>query len=117
MSEGSRCIGTGIMSGLLSGLCCITPLILVLLGLSTVSGAMGIASFLQQNFRWTLFIPLGLIFLISSIYLYIKKKEGICNLDSIRRYKFFVISTFVLAIVVWALTIYLLVPTLFSLLQ
>jgi|TARA_B100001971_G_C18232042_1_gene564551 hypothetical protein len=115
-NETKKSLLTGFISGLLSSLCCVTPLVLVLLGLSGVAGAMGLAGFLQQNLRWTLFIPLGLIFLGSSIYLYIRKKEGTCNLKTIQKYKTFVITTILFAVIVWILLIYVIVPYIFGLL-
>ncbi len=117
MGEIKKAVGTGFISGLFGSLCCVTPLVLVLLGLSGVSGAMGLASYLQQNFRWALFIPLGVLFLIGAIYFQIKRKAGVCSFATIGRYKKFVMSTIIIAVVVWALLIYVIVPGIFGILS
>lgn len=105
---------TGIGAGFLGSLCCVTPLIVVLLGLSGASGAMALAGSLQQNYRWTLFIPLAFLFLVASIYFYIKKDAGKCDLKTLKRYKSYVIGTIIFAIVIWAMLIYVLVPLAFK---
>lgn len=117
MGEMGRSLGTGFFGGLFGSLCCVTPLALVLLGLSGVSGAMALAGTLQQNFRWTLFIPLGLVFLLGSIYFHIKKREGVCTVNTLKQYKSYVIGTIIFAVVVWASLIYVIVPAVFSLLS
>ena len=117
MRDASRAVGSGFIAELVGSLCCVTPLVLVLLGLSGVAGAMGLAAFLQQNFRWTLFIPLGIIFLTGSLYYSIKRKVGVCNVQTIKRYKAFVIGTIVFAIIVWAPLIYVIEPAIFEFLS
>jgi hypothetical protein len=117
MKNLKRSLSSGFLSGLTGALCCVTPLVLVLLGLSSVSGAMGIASYLQQNFRWTLFIPLALVLLFTSIYLHIKRKEGSCNLKNIKKNKNYILITIIFTILTWTTLIYLLVPFLFKLLS
>ena len=107
----------GTISGFLGALCCITPLVLVLIGLSTVSSAVVLTGVLQQNYRWTLFIPLAATFFLVSTYIYIKKREGVCNLNTIKNYKVYVITTLMSAIVVWVLLLYAIVPAIFSLLS
>lgn len=108
---------TGSIAAIIGGLCCITPLVLVLVGLSGVSGAMALAGYLQQNFRWTVFIPLATIFLIASIYFHIKKKAGVCNIKTIKHCKWYVITTILFAVIIWALLLYIIVPEIFSLIS
>jgi hypothetical protein len=117
MGEMAKSFGSGFVGGLLGSLCCVTPLVLVLLGLSGLSGAMALAGTLQQNFRWTLFIPIGLVFLLASIYFHIKKREGTCNVKLIKHYKAYVIGTIVFAIIVWFSLIYVIVPAIFGMLS
>jgi hypothetical protein len=115
--ETKHALGTGFVSGVLGSLCCVTPLVLVLLGFSGVSGAMALAGTLQQNFRWLLFIPLGVLFLGGSIYVHLKRKEGVCNLNTIKQYKYYVIITILFTIAIWILLIYAIVPAAFALLS
>ena len=82
MSEAKSSLGSGFIGGLVGSLCCVTPLVLVLIGLSGVAGATALAGTLQQNFRWTLFIPLATLFLMGAMYFHIKKKAGVCNLTT-----------------------------------
>jgi len=117
MKEVGKSLGSGFISGLVGSLCCVTPVVLVLIGLSGVSGAMALAGTLQQNFRWTLFIPLGALFLIGSLYVHIKKRAGVCNVRTIKHYKAYVISTIIFAVVIWALLIYVIVPAIFGMLS
>jgi len=117
MKEINKSLGNGAVAGLLGALCCVTPLVLVLVGLSGVAGAMSLSETLQQNYRWTLFIPLAIIFLVGSIYYHIKGKSGVCNLKTIKHYKTYVISTIVFAIVIWVALLYMIVPAIFKLLS
>ena len=117
MKNVTKSITTGSISGLLGALCCVTPLVLVLVGLSGVSGAAALSGTLQQNFRWTLFIPLATIFLVLALYFQLKKKEGVCNLNTIKKYKWFVLTTVLFAVIIWVLLIYAIVPAIFSLLS
>jgi cytochrome c biogenesis protein CcdA len=104
----------GSIAGLLGSLCCVTPLVLVLLGLSSVSGAMALAGTLATTYRWTVFIPLATLFLILSLYFSIKKKEGACNVNLIKKHRYFVLTTIGIALIVWVLLLYVIVPALFK---
>ena len=115
MSELKSSIGSGFLGGLIGSLCCVTPLVLVLVGLSGVSGAMALAGNLQQTFRWTVFIPIAIIFLFIAMYFHIKRRAGVCNLRTIKRYKTYVIVTILFAIIIWASLIYVIVPGVFRL--
>lgn len=116
MKQYKKVLKDGFISGLFGSLCCVTPLVLVLLGLSTVSGGAALAGVLQQRFRLVLFIPLAIIFLSLSIYFHIKRKEGVCNFHTLKNYKSYVLVTIIFAIIVWVLLIYVIVPVIFGLL-
>ncbi len=66
-----------------ASLCCLSPIILVLLGLSTVSFAGSLADTLYGEYRW-IFRMFGLILLLISLLFYFRKK-GICTLDQAKR--------------------------------
>ena len=116
MNELKKSLGSGFVGGLLGALCCVTPLVLVLIGVSTMSGAMALSGSLVQNFRWTVFIPVAVLFLMLAMYVHIKNKSGSCNLKTIKRHKTYVITTVVFAIIVWVLLLYVIVPAIFGLL-
>ncbi len=101
----------------LGALCCVTPLVLVLIGLSGASSAMALAGTLQQSFRWMLFIPLATLFLVAAIFLQIRKKEGVCNVKTIKKYKYYVLFTFIFALLTWVALLYVIVPMGFSLIS
>lgn len=63
----------------IASLCCLTPIILVLFGLSTVSFAVSLTNILDGQYRWV-FIIAGLIILTVSLVFYFRK-GGICTLD------------------------------------
>jgi len=75
----------------LASLCCLAPIVLVLLGVSTVSAAAALTNVLDGQFLW-LFILIGIVALILSLVLYFRKK-GICTIDQIKREKNKVINT------------------------
>ena len=59
----------GGFGGFIASLCCVGPVILVLLGLTGISTALAIG-----KFTW-LFTALGLVFFGSAIILYLKRKK------------------------------------------
>lgn len=68
---------------LISSLCCVAPLALVLLGISTASFAASLSDTFYFGYRW-MFRSAGLIALGISIWIYLKSK-GICTLDQARK--------------------------------
>ncbi|PIN80480.1 hypothetical protein COV11_03925 [Candidatus Woesearchaeota archaeon CG10_big_fil_rev_8_21_14_0_10_30_7] len=116
MKEKNKSLAFGSLTGLFGSLCCTAPLVLVLLGLSTVSGGMSLAGYFQETFRWTLFIPLATLFLILAIYFHIKNKNNVCNLKTLKANKIFVLTTVFSAIIVWVLLLYVIIPAIFGLL-
>lgn len=68
----------------LASLCCLSPVILVLLGVSTVSFASGLADTLYGDYKWY-FRGAGLIALLGALYFYLTRKKGICTIDEAKR--------------------------------
>jgi hypothetical protein len=69
----------------LASLCCLSPIILVLLGVSTVSFASSLADTFYGEYKW-LFRAVGGIALLGSLFYYMRRKKGICTIDdAIRR--------------------------------
>lgn len=69
---------------LFASLCCLSPVILVLLGLSSVSFATSLADKLYGHYKWV-FRLLGLIMLTAAIIYYLRQKKGICTIDDALR--------------------------------
>lgn len=69
---------------ILASLCCLVPIILVLLGISTVSFASSFANILYGENKWY-FRIVGLLSLIISLIIYLRKKKGICTIDEAKR--------------------------------
>lgn len=69
----------------LASMCCLSPVILVLLGVSTVSFASGLADTLYGDYKW-IFRGVGLAALLGALYFYFTRKKGICTIDeAVRR--------------------------------
>lgn len=69
---------------LLASLCCLSPVILVLLGVSTVSFASSLSDTLYGDYKWV-FRTVGLLTLLVSLALYLKRQKNICTLDDVKR--------------------------------
>jgi hypothetical protein len=69
---------------LLASLCCLSPVILVLLGVSTVSFASSLADTFYGEYKW-MFRGVGLLALLMSLYYYLTRKKGICTIDDVKR--------------------------------
>ncbi len=69
---------------LLASLCCLSPVILVLLGISSVSFASSLADTFYGEFKWV-FRGIGLVALLGSLAYYLYRQKGICSLDQVKR--------------------------------
>ena len=70
---------------LFASLCCLTPIILVLLGLSGIAFASSLADNLYGTYKLA-FRGVGLLLLVVSLLIYFRTK-GICTLDQVVRQK------------------------------
>ena len=68
----------------LASLCCLSPIILVLLGISTVSFASSLSDTLYGEYKWV-FRSIGLLALLFSLAYYLRRKKGICTIDDVKR--------------------------------
>lgn len=80
-----------------ASLCCLSPVILVLLGLSTVSVAGSLADTLYGDYKWV-FRGVGLMLLIISLFLYFWKR-GVCTLDQAKRRRNEIVNTIIIALI------------------
>jgi hypothetical protein len=68
----------------LASLCCLSPVILVLLGVSSVSFASSLADTFYGDYKWV-FRGIGLVTLLGSLTYYLYRQKGICSLDQALR--------------------------------
>lgn len=68
----------------LSSLCCLSSVILVLLGLSSVSFAASLSDTLYGEYKWA-FRGAGLLLLAAAAVYYLRKQKGVCTLDQAKR--------------------------------
>jgi cation transport ATPase len=83
---------------LVGGLCCFTPIILVLFGLSSVAFAASLSNTLYYGYKWY-FRGAALILLLASVAWYFYKKEGVCSIDALKRKRKKIINLVLLAII------------------
>jgi len=85
-------------SALVASLCCLTPLVLVMLGLSTAAFASSLADTLYGSYKWA-FRSAGLLFLFGALIIYYRR-QGVCTLNQARRRRNEILNTILLALVV-----------------
>lgn len=68
----------------LASLCCLSPVILVLLGVSTVSFASSLADTLYGDYKWV-FRAVGLVSLLGALAFYLRRAKGICTIDDVKK--------------------------------
>ncbi len=85
------------LAGLIGGLCCTTPVVLVLLGLASVSAANDLGNNLYGAHRW-IFRGAALAFLVLALVIYFRRK-GVCTLDQARRQRNVIINTSLVALI------------------
>lgn len=92
------------VAGIIGGLCCLTPIVLVLLGLGTVAAAADLGNVLYGDYRWA-FRLAAIVFLSVGLFIYFRSR-GICTLDQAKRQRNRIINVSLL-ILTAAIGIYL----------
>ena len=92
------------LAGLIGGLCCVTPIVLVLLGLASITVAADIGNVLYGDYRW-IFRLVALAFMAMALWFYFRRR-GICTLDQARRERNRIINTS-LVVLIFAVAIYI----------
>lgn len=82
-----------------ASLCCLSPIILVLLGLSTASFASSLADTLYGDYAWY-FRGAGLVLLAVAIIYYLRRTKGICTLDDAKKRRNEIINIVALSLIV-----------------
>lgn len=93
-----------LVAGIIGGLCCLTPIVLVMLGLATISVAADLGNVLYGKYRW-LFRLASLAFLAMGLAIYFRRR-GICSLEQARR-EWNRIANFSLLVLLAAVGIYI----------
>ncbi|MFW6210250.1 MAG: hypothetical protein ACOC4E_02040 [Patescibacteria group bacterium] len=87
---------------LIASLCCLSPLILVLVGVSTVSFASSLADTFYGEYKWW-FRGAGLIALLLALTFYLRRQKGICTIDEAKRRRNEIINYLALTLIVGVL--------------
>jgi len=82
---------------IIASLCCLSPVILVLFGVSTVSFASSLADTLYGEYKWV-FRLAGLLALLGAILFYLRREKNICTLDDFKRRRNEVINIIMIAL-------------------
>jgi len=82
----------------LASMCCLSPVILVLIGVSTVSFASSLADTLYGDYKWY-FRGFGLLTLLWALYFYFTRTRGICTIDEAVRRRNEIINYLAMAII------------------
>lgn len=92
------------LAAFIGGLCCLAPVVLVLLGLGTLAFANSLGNVLYGEHRWAFRIA-ALAFLALALAVYFRKR-GICTLDQARRERNRILNTS-LVVLLFATGIYI----------
>jgi copper chaperone CopZ len=94
---------SGIFGGLIASMCCISPLLIVILGIGSVTFALTIATYK------TWFIVAGALVTGTALWYQLRRRNS-CNLQGIRKNKALIITSAVTFAVVYSISIYGIVP-------
>jgi len=86
---------------LFAGLCCFSPIVILLFGLGSVGFASTLADTLYGDFKWYFRIG-GLITLIIALVLYFRSR-GVCTLDAAKRKRNEILNTALVAVTIGVL--------------
>jgi hypothetical protein len=84
---------------LFASLCCLSPVILVLLGVGTVSFASSLADTLYGDYKW-IFRIVGLIALAIALVFYFRRQKGICTIDEAKKRRSEIINITAVSLIV-----------------
>jgi len=82
-----------------ASLCCLTPLVLVALGISTVSFGTSLADSWYGDYKW-LFRAIGVLSLVFALIIYFRKSKNICTLDEAKRRRNEIVNTVLITLIV-----------------
>lgn len=82
---------------IVASLCCLTPVVIVLFGIGSVSLAASLADTLYGDYKW-MFRGVGLTLLALSILWYLRREKGICTIDEAKKRRNEVINIVLIAL-------------------
>ncbi len=88
--DGKAVLAISGIAAALGGLCCMTPIVLVLFGLANVSVAASLGNVLYGDYRWA-FRLFSLAVLSLALFFYFRKR-GVCSLDDVKRRRNWIIN-------------------------
>ena len=83
----------------IASLCCLSPVILVTLGIASVSFASSLADIFYGEYKWY-FRAAGVISLLISFIFYIRRNLGVCSIDEAVQRRNELINKLALAIII-----------------
>ncbi len=86
----------------LASLCCLSPVILVLVGVASASFASSLADTLYGDYKWVV-RGVGLLALLGSLYYYLTRQKGICTIDEAKRRRNEIINYLALTLIIGVL--------------
>lgn len=85
------------ISGIIGGICCLSPIVAVLLGISTVAAANSFGNVLYGEYKWH-FRVAAAIFLAAALVVYFRRR-GVCTLDQARRERNRIVNAVLLSLI------------------
>ena len=82
----------------IASLCCLSPVILVLLGIGTVGFASSLADTLYGEYKWYFRIA-GLVVMAVALVMYFRRKKNICTLNAAKRRRNEIINTIAVVLI------------------
>ena len=96
----------------IGGLCCFTPVILVLFGLSSVTFAASLSNLLYFKYKWA-FRGVALLLLGIALWWYFYKREKVCTIDELKKKRRkiinFILLTLIVAVLSYIIWLYVIV--------
>ena len=89
--------GLAAFAGVIGGLCCVTPIVMVLLGIASVSVASDFGNVLYGDYKWA-FRGVAFLCTVAGLVIYFRSR-GICTLDQARRQRNRVVNMSLLVLV------------------
>lgn len=87
---------------IIASLCCLSPVILVSLGVASVSFASSLADTFYGEYKWY-FRAAGFIALVTSFIFYVRRQVGVCTIDEAVRRRNELMNKFALALIMGVL--------------
>lgn len=87
---------------IIASLCCLSPVILVSLGVASVSFASSLADTFYGEYKWY-FRAAGFIALVVSFIFYVRRQVGVCTIDEAVKRRNELLNKFALALIIGVL--------------